>query len=87
MKLTKAKTIEALNKFEATGACFWNRAKRVPFLGKKKVDVALVWVRHQSETGAQWGNARIIQAHFGSRSLGEIEIDRLSGHLVVEVKL
>lgn len=71
-----------LNYFESTGACFWRRYK-----DENGREMAHIFVRYQRETGAQWGNAHLIQKHFGSRALGEIKIDALSGTLVIEVKL
>jgi len=78
----KKQVITELNAAESTGACFWRRFKKDD--GK---EVANVFVRWHKETGAQWANANAIQKHFGTRALEEIKIDRLSGCLIVEVKL
>jgi hypothetical protein len=75
-------TVTDLNYFESTGACFWRRYK-----DENGCEMAHVFVRYQRETGAQWGNANLIQKHFGTRALEEIKIDALSGTLIVEVKL
>jgi len=81
-KFNRKQVIKELNDAESTGACFWRRFKKSN--GK---EVANVFVRWQKETGAQWANANSIQKHFGARALEEIQIDRLSGCLIIEVNL
>lgn len=67
--------MKTLNYIEKSGAGFWSRVG----------DIAVIYVRDPGPTEAMWENARRIRDFFHSHE--EIEIDKISMHLVVKVKL